>query len=35
VDSWGDGPERVKVCEELGLATDEYCPGWELDLAEQ
>jgi hypothetical protein len=33
VDSWGDGPERVKVCEELGLATDEYCPGWELDLA--
>jgi hypothetical protein len=35
VDSWGDGPERVKVCEELGLTTDEYCPGWELDLAKQ
>ena len=32
VDSWGDGPERVKVCGELGLTTDEYCPGWELDL---
>jgi hypothetical protein len=33
VDSWGDGPERVQVYEELGLTTDEYCPGWELDLA--
>ena len=33
VDSWGDGPERVQVCAELGLTTDEYCPGWELDLA--
>jgi len=32
LDSWGDGPERVQVCEELGLTTDEYCPGWELDL---
>lgn len=35
VDSWGDGPERVKVCGELGLTTDEYCPGWELDLAKE
>jgi hypothetical protein len=35
VDSWGDGPERVQVCAELGLSTDEYCPGWELDLAER
>jgi hypothetical protein len=35
VDSWGDGPERVQACEELGLTTDEYCPGWELDLARQ
>ena len=33
VESWGDGPERVQVCEDLGLTTDEYCPGWELDLA--
>ena len=33
VESWGDGPERVQACEELGLVTDEYCPGWELDLA--
>jgi hypothetical protein len=33
VDSWGDGPERVQVCADLGLTTDEYCPGWELDLA--
>ena len=32
VESWGDGPERVQACEELGLTTDEYCPGWELDL---
>lgn len=32
MESWGDGPERVQACEELGLVTDEYCPGWELDL---
>ena len=35
VQSWGDGPERVQVCEELGLITVEYCPGWELSLAGQ
>jgi hypothetical protein len=35
VESWGDGPERVQVCEELGLVIAEYCPGWELDLAKQ
>jgi hypothetical protein len=35
VESWGDGPERVQVCEELGLITVGYCPGWELDLAKQ
>ena len=35
VDSWGDGPERIRVCGELGLTTDEYCPGWELDLGKQ
>jgi hypothetical protein len=35
VESWGDGRERVQACEELGLTTDEYCPGWELDLAKQ
>jgi hypothetical protein len=35
VDSWGDGPDRVHVSAELGLTTDEYCPGWELDLAER
>jgi hypothetical protein len=35
VESWGEGPERVQVCEELGLITAEYCPGWELDLARQ
>jgi hypothetical protein len=34
VESWGDGPERVQVCAELGLTSDEYCPGWELDLAD-
>jgi hypothetical protein len=34
VESWGDGPDRVQACEELGLTTDEYCPGWELDLAQ-
>ena len=34
VESWGDGPDRVRACEELGLTTDEYCPGWELNLAQ-
>lgn len=33
VESWGDGPDRVRSCERLGLATVEYCPGWELDLS--
>lgn len=33
VESWGDGPDRVLTCEQLGLTTAEYCPGWELDLA--
>ena len=33
VESWGDEPDRVTVCTELGLATVEYTPGWELDLA--
>jgi hypothetical protein len=33
VESWGDAPDRVGICEELGLTTAEYCPGWELDLA--
>lgn len=33
VESWGDGPDRVAVCTELGLETVEYCPGWELRLA--
>jgi len=33
VESWGDAPDRVEICEELGLITAEYCPGWELDLA--
>jgi hypothetical protein len=33
--SWGDGPDRARVCEQLGLATAEYCPGRELDLARQ
>lgn len=32
VESWGDDPDRVGICAELGLATAEYCPGWELDL---
>ena len=35
VESWGDGPDRVHACEQLGLATAEYCPGWELDLISQ
>ncbi len=33
VESWGDGPDRVTACAELGLATCEYWPGWELRLA--
>lgn len=32
VESWGDAPDRVRVCEQLGLVTVEYVPGWELDL---
>jgi hypothetical protein len=32
MESWGDGPDRVEVCERLGLATAEYVPGWEFDL---
>jgi hypothetical protein len=35
VESWGDGPGRVRACTELGLSTAEYTPGWELDLAGQ
>jgi hypothetical protein len=31
--SWGDGPRRVQACEELGLTTQEYTPGWELVLS--
>jgi len=34
VESWGDEPERVSACAELDVATVEYCPGWELRLAE-
>lgn len=33
VESWGDSPERVGICERFGLATVEYVPGWELDVA--
>jgi hypothetical protein len=32
VESWGEGPERLAVCERLGLTTAEYTPGWELVL---
>ena len=32
VESWGDDPDRVGICERLGLPTVEYVPGWELDL---
>jgi hypothetical protein len=32
VESWGEGPERVAVCERMGLTTVEYTPGWELVL---
>jgi hypothetical protein len=32
VESWGEGPERLAVCERLGLKTAEYTPGWEFVL---
>jgi hypothetical protein len=32
VESWGEGPERLAVCERLGLTTAEYTPGWEFVL---
>ncbi|MGN6793175.1 MAG: hypothetical protein ACTHJW_12400 [Streptosporangiaceae bacterium] len=32
VESWGEGPERLAVCERLGLTTADYTPGWELVL---
>jgi hypothetical protein len=32
VESWGEGPERLAVCERLGLTTAEYKPGWECVL---
>ena len=32
VESWGEGPERLAVCERLGLTTAEYRPGWEFVL---
>ena len=32
VESWGEGPERLAVCERLGLTTAEYKPGWERVL---
>jgi hypothetical protein len=32
VESWGEGPERLAVCERLGLVTAEYTPGWEFVL---
>lgn len=34
VESWGEGPERVAVCERLGLTTAEYTAGWEYVLAD-
>ncbi len=34
VESWGEGPDRVAVCERLGLTTAEYTPGWEFVLHE-
>ncbi len=34
VESWGEGPERVAICERLGLSTAEYTPGWEFVLRE-
>jgi hypothetical protein len=32
LESWGDGPDRVEVCERFGLVTAQYCSGWEFDL---
>jgi hypothetical protein len=32
LESWGDGPDRVEVCERFGLVTAQYRPGWESDL---
>ncbi|MGN6682329.1 MAG: hypothetical protein ACTHKL_31585 [Streptosporangiaceae bacterium] len=32
VESWGEGPDRLAVCERLGLTTAEYTPGWEFVL---
>ena len=32
LESWGDGPDRVEVCERFGLVTAQYRPGWEFDL---
>jgi hypothetical protein len=32
VESWGEGPDRLAVCERLGLKTAEYTPGWEFVL---
>jgi hypothetical protein len=32
VESWGDSPGRVAVCERLGLTTAEYVPGWQFML---
>jgi len=32
VESWGDSPERVTLCERLGLVTAEYVPGWQFSL---
>jgi hypothetical protein len=32
VESWGDSPERVTVCERLGLTTAKYVPGWQFAL---
>jgi hypothetical protein len=34
VESWGEGKDRVAVCERLGLTTAEYTPGWEFVLHE-
>ena len=34
VESWGEGPERLAVCERLGLTTAEYTPGWEFVLGD-
>jgi len=32
VESWGDSPARVTVCEGLGLTTAKYVPGWQFTL---